>query len=64
MELQPQKLKSTHEQQLAEMEGLLSRGDLLVEDRLKIQLDIKRKVMIGWNLSVCLCVCLFVFGRV
>jgi hypothetical protein len=44
MEQQQQRPKLRDEQQLAEMEALLAAGELLVEDKLRLQLEIKKKV--------------------
>ena len=44
MELQQQKSKHLSEQLLAEMEQRLATGDLLVEEKLRLQLEIKKKV--------------------
>jgi hypothetical protein len=47
MESQQQKSKHLGEQLLAEMEQRLATGDLLVEEKLRLQLEIKKKVKMG-----------------
>jgi hypothetical protein len=44
MEPQQQKSKHVTEEQIANMEALLTAGDLLIEDKVRLQLEIKKKV--------------------